>query len=244
MMIKEYLNSGYFVSDDGIIYSTHNKNKQLYPLATTIMPNGYVVVNLYKINKKCYVHRLVAELFIPNPHNKKEVNHKDFNKENNIVQNLEWVSPKENCRHYRAESSSRIETATSGRHGKLYVDTKLEGEFYSLQQAKLYCKEHFHCSLQTAEKLNVNYKNKIIFIREDNPIDINQFWLDYKNQATKYIQKTKQRNKKDKGFSCKLYHDNILIGTFSTIRDAEKVAHHCFKKSNNYIYKDWRLEIC
>lgn len=63
--------------------------------------NGYLVVCLYKGGEKYYkkVHRLVAETFIDNPDNKKEVNHKDGNKRNNVISNLEWVSGKENMAH-------------------------------------------------------------------------------------------------------------------------------------------------
>jgi hypothetical protein len=54
-----------------------------------------------KDHKKHYrIHRLVAQAFIPNPDNKAEVNHKDFNKINNHVNNLEWTTQEENTNHY------------------------------------------------------------------------------------------------------------------------------------------------
>lgn len=62
---------------------------------------GYTIVGLNKYNeyKLKKVHRLVAEAFIPNPENKSDVNHKDGNKSNNNVDNLEWVSRSENMKH-------------------------------------------------------------------------------------------------------------------------------------------------
>lgn len=66
---------------------------------TYIKNNGYEQIDLYDLNhnrKKYYVHRLVAQVFIPNPENKPEVNHKDGDISNNNVNNLEWVTSFEN----------------------------------------------------------------------------------------------------------------------------------------------------
>lgn len=62
---------------------------------------GYMNVRLTKNKKqKEYkVHRLIAEAFIPNPQHKKQVNHIDGNKANNVVWNLEWTTNKDNCIH-------------------------------------------------------------------------------------------------------------------------------------------------
>jgi hypothetical protein len=66
---------------------------------------GYRAYSLFKDGKR-YTgkgHRLVAEAFIPNPEGKRNVNHKDGDRDNNFVDNLEWVTHGENGRHARQE---------------------------------------------------------------------------------------------------------------------------------------------
>ena len=74
-------------------------NKQIMkPMVAT---NGYLIACLWKNNKqkKFVIHRLVANVFIDNPNNYKEVNHLDEDKTNNRVDNLEWCSHKYNMNY-------------------------------------------------------------------------------------------------------------------------------------------------
>lgn len=63
--------------------------------------DGYEIVNLrYKgISKTEKIHRLIALAYIENPDNKPQINHIDSNRQNNSIDNLEWVTPKENVIH-------------------------------------------------------------------------------------------------------------------------------------------------
>lgn len=63
--------------------------------------SGYMYVYLSNNgkNKGFRIHRLVAETFIPNPNDLPQINHKDENKENNNVDNLEWCTAKYNCNY-------------------------------------------------------------------------------------------------------------------------------------------------
>lgn len=73
------------------------KKKEQKILRQSFTSTGYLMVNLK--GKMCKVHRLVANAFIPNPENKPYINHKDGNPLNNTVENLEWVTQKENIEH-------------------------------------------------------------------------------------------------------------------------------------------------
>lgn len=70
-------------------------------MSTYVLPKGYQCVKLHhkKHRRSEYIHRLVALAFIPQEESKKEVNHKDGDKHNNHVDNLEWCTRKENIQH-------------------------------------------------------------------------------------------------------------------------------------------------
>lgn len=89
----------YLVSDNGEVFSKRH-GKILKPYNNY---KGYEKVQLY-VDGRSYkkrIHRLVAEAFINNPEHLPEVNHKDLNKHNNAVSNLEWVTGEENRKHYQ-----------------------------------------------------------------------------------------------------------------------------------------------
>lgn len=70
-------------------------------LSPNISNVWYFYVNLFKKwkSKTCTIHRLVAIAFIPNPENKPQVNHIDWNKLNNSIGNLEWITNRDNTIH-------------------------------------------------------------------------------------------------------------------------------------------------
>lgn len=82
-------------------------------LAESEHNNGYKTVRLKKlaIRKKIFIHRAVAKAFLPNPDNKPIVNHKDRNRTNNNLSNLEWVTDSENMMHYRNDDKRKKEEA-------------------------------------------------------------------------------------------------------------------------------------
>ena len=87
---------GYQVSNEGRV--KNSKGKILKPQKNSC---GYLRVQLWEDGKQVmkFIHRLVAEAFLPNPQNLPQVNHKDEDKANNRVENLEWCTAKYNSNY-------------------------------------------------------------------------------------------------------------------------------------------------
>ena len=122
----------YIITQEGKIF---NKKRKHY-INPHINKSGYEIIDLHSENynenvdvsiytrkrnakrKKFRVHRLVAMYYIDNPENKKEVNHKDKNRLNNKIDNLEWVTGIENLKH--AHNKAIIQCSLSGFFIKFY----------------------------------------------------------------------------------------------------------------------------
>ena len=91
---------GYMVSSGGDV--TSNKRSGLRILRPTVPAGGYLRLKIFTNGRprRCSIHRLVAEAFLPpKPTPAHEINHKDGNKTNNRVENLEWVTKSQNIQH-------------------------------------------------------------------------------------------------------------------------------------------------
>ena len=103
----------YIIYSDGWIWSKH-KGDYLKPQDNGL---GYQKITMRVNNKRknVYIHRLVAETFIPNPNSLPEVNHKDGDKSNNNVNNLEWCTGLQN-KHHAAENGLTLKGERNHAH--------------------------------------------------------------------------------------------------------------------------------
>lgn len=134
----------YKVSTLGKVFS-YNKNREIYQVDN----HGYKNVVLCKDGKKRSfgVHRLVALAFIPNPNNLLYINHKDENRANNIVSNLEWCSADYN-NHYGNRTLKQIRSNTgrsTKRIGQYTLENILIREWRNAREAS----ENLHINQST-----------------------------------------------------------------------------------------------
>lgn len=128
---KRFIETDYHISRNGDVLSLKVIPAKL--LRPSIDKDGYKRVDLCfgsrKSVKHFHVHKLVAECWIPNPESKPQVNHKDCNKTNNKLSNLEWCTLLENVKHAHANGRGYHPT------GEKNVQSKLkEGDILKIRK--------------------------------------------------------------------------------------------------------------
>jgi len=141
----------YEVTEDGRVLNIKTNKQLKYDLSgrykrVTLCNNGEC--------KRYLVHRLVAEAFIPNPDNKPQVNHKDFNTKNNCVDNLEWVTAKENAQHAYGRKTYPSRVRNEKNKKPVFLYNKHFGlEFDSVSSAAAYLHKVIDSKISTPRKL-------------------------------------------------------------------------------------------
>jgi hypothetical protein len=157
----------YQVSNLGRVKSLKRKGRRRDTIMKGVVGNrGYriIVLRNNKHRQQIVAHRLAAIAFIPNPENKKEVNHKDFDKLNNHVDNLEWCTPKENTRHALYNGRMNWDNAVRGeKHGRSkFTEDQVKG-----------IKSHLRDGIKNQRQLAIEYNVSITTIYN---IRINKTW--------------------------------------------------------------------
>ena len=169
-------------------YRLH-KGKVLSP---TKNKNGYLKVNLYCNGKQktIDVHRLVTEAFLPNPDNLPQVNHKDEDKTNNRVENLEWCDHKYNM-NYGTRNIRAKETAI--KNGYWSSLSKEEKEERRKENSKKCYQEKKKVSKEEKEEHRKEYRKK----RKDYYKEyLHKYYQDHKEERRLYMRDYQRKHKK------------------------------------------------
>lgn len=145
--LYEISNYGRIKSIERVVADKNGKSKTIHEKYLFQHNNGrgYLFVNLWKDNKskREYIHRLVALTFIDNPDNKPQVNHKDEDKQNNYVDNLEWCDCKYNNNYGTHNQRAAESFLNNGKNCYKVKQFSLEGEYIATYR-----------SMREAERLN------------------------------------------------------------------------------------------
>ena len=143
--------------------------------------NGYLKCVLCKKGKTktIYIHRLVAQAFIPNPQDLPQVNHKDEDKTNNSVDNLEWCSSKYNV-NYGCAQDKRVKTNIINGRFKYSGQKSVE---YNKERTKEYKKKYREKNREKIREWYENNKEKIMEQKreyyENNKEKIREYMREY-----------------------------------------------------------------
>jgi len=149
--MKELRNHpGYFISEDGSFYNSKGKELKKFHRC-----KGYLGVKLNKTSY--YIHRLIAEEFIPNPDNLPQINHIDKNRSNNSIDNLEWCNSQRNVEHSLA---------------KTFIIENKNGEKFEVFNLSKWCKENnlhmqnLHGTMSSKYRQNWSQGYRIIEVKK------------------------------------------------------------------------------
>ena len=203
----------YQVSNFGRVRSYPNKFHKDFLIMSQVIINGYYSVGLNKNGKKKlrFVHRLVAEAFIPNPDNLPQVGHKDENNFktgdgcNNCVDNLEWCTAKENSNmpkhrkysqkennpfygeHHSEETKKILSEKNKGKVVPQEIRDKISNtlKYGGCYKAKtVYCDgKIFSCGKECAEYYGINYSTMRSWLNGNNKTP-----LKWKEKGLRYIE--------------------------------------------------------
>jgi len=142
-------NGEYYISDHGQVKSyKRGRERILKPYLVGDLGNQYLAIGICTNGKRKNhkIHKLIALYFIPNPFNKLTVNHKDCNKTNNNIDNLEWATQKENIRHAWQNGLCELNrNSVSIRQSKPVIDIVTNKKYDSLTKACIDINESYNC---------------------------------------------------------------------------------------------------
>ena len=184
--------------------------------------NGYKSVSLWKDNKgkHFYVHRLVALAFVPNYNGYKYINHKDEDKSNNDVSNLEWCTAKYNCNYGNHTKKLKKSYILNGNNRPIDV-YDMNGVFLKT----------FDCSNDVCRELNIE-RRSLYSVCQGVVKSSKGYRFAFHGEELKPYE---QKNKKRHVSVFKYDSEGYLSSCYDSMRDAEREnnLHRGFLRMNN-----------